>query len=258
MGLFDRTATKLANGPTVVVAGDPGDPGDLLHRYAPDAWPRGDRLVIGNGVLLYGPVEVTPDLAAKTGLPVGNAYYTSAGVQRKGEDRPTEAKELDGEWLVRALAARLPGTKHSKRPWAEAKLELSVYAEQPAPPEQTIPVLQPFVGTEPDQALEVVDRDTPESPYFIVCEAPPPFITAFWPGRLARLDVAPPPTALGELRRRKPCRWQLITTHDAATVDLATCHSMGETALALASAVGGVVTDQFGFPITRPDDVLPG
>jgi hypothetical protein len=255
MALFDRTAKRLVRGPTVVLTNDPTD---LLKSYAPDAYVRGDRLVVGNGVLLYGPVDVTAEVAAKTGLETGNGYYTRAGVLAKTEERPEPAKALDGEWLVRGLAARLHGVRYSHRSWSDVTLDLSVYAEEPVPAEQVIAVLQPFAGFEPGRELFVEEHETVHDSYFLLSEQEPVFITAFWPGRLARSKVAPPPLALGDLRGRAPCRWQLLTKQNAATADPAACRLAGEAALALAESVGGVVTDTFGFLITRAEEVLPG
>lgn len=255
MGLFDSTAKRLAEGPTVV---PDADPDELLRRFSPAAYRKGDRLVLGNGVLLYGPVDVTPELAAKTGVAAGRAYYTRPGTMLKNAERPTELKELDGEWLVRGLAARLGGQSHSHRPWAPARLELSVFASEPVPADQVIAVLQPYAGDEDGRQLTVEPDDDVADAYFLISEREPKFITAFWPGRLARSRPKPPPLALGELREREPCRWILITTADMATASPEVCRFVGEAALSLAAAVHGVVIDPFGFPIGTPEDVLPG
>lgn len=254
MTLLDRTTKRLVRGPTVVLTNDPTD---LLKSYAPDAYVRGDRLVVGNGVLLCGPVDVTADVAAKTGLETGSGYYTRTGVLTKAEERPEPAKALDGEWLVRGLAARLHGMRYAHKPWTDVTLDLSVYAAEPVPAAHVISVLQPFAGFEPGRELFVEEHEVHDS-YFLLSEQEPVFITAFWPGRLARSKVAPPPLALGDLRGRTPCRWQLLTKQNAATADPATCRLAGEAALALAESVGGVVTDMFGFLVTSPDEVLPG
>ena len=72
MGLFNRTAGKL-NGRTVLLfAADPGDAlTQAVHLYDPGvrSWP--GRLIFANGVLLYGPVTVTPKLQQQAELPEG-------------------------------------------------------------------------------------------------------------------------------------------------------------------------------------------
>jgi hypothetical protein len=85
MGWFDRFARKLSSRTTLLLSTDPG--GGLLdvaRLYDPGArWWHG-RLVFRNGVLLFGPVTVTPKLEQQAGLPGGMAvaYYTDAAIQR--------------------------------------------------------------------------------------------------------------------------------------------------------------------------------
>src|SRR5260370_23448996 len=80
MGLFDRTATYLAKGPTLLFTADPVDPlTDLLKLYDPSVRVRGDRLVFANGVLLYGPIDITQELAVQARLPAGMAVAPPAG-----------------------------------------------------------------------------------------------------------------------------------------------------------------------------------
>ena len=92
----------------------------------------------------------------------------------------------------------------------------------------------------------------------MVSEQAPLFITSFWPSRLARSNVFPPPLALGPLRSKEPCRWELLGGQDAATADVETRTRLSTAALALADTVHGVVTDMFGFPINRPEDLVNG
>src|SRR6266851_7413460 len=62
MRLFDRSAGKLAAGPTLLLSADPGPALlDAARLYDPGVrhWNLLGRLVFSNGVLLFGPVEVT-------------------------------------------------------------------------------------------------------------------------------------------------------------------------------------------------------
>src|SRR5260370_32485962 len=90
---------------------------DLLRRY--DAAPRAarGRLVFGNGVLLHGPVQITPDIERKAKLPPGMAaaYYTGIGAGAR-DRRPEDAIWQDGERLVRGLAPPLAGAVHAQPP----------------------------------------------------------------------------------------------------------------------------------------------
>jgi hypothetical protein len=249
MGLFDRTAKHLAAGPTLVLPADRVDEvTELVRRYDPGLLVKSDRFYFDNGVFLYGPVDT----------PVNGmvAYYARPAALPKREERPEDAKLLDGERLVRGLAVRVGGDKQGERPWAELDLEVSVFAEQPIPAEQVISVLRPFAGTEDGQEL-AVDEQREDDSYILISEREPVFLTVFWPGYLSRSRKAAPPLALGPMRKAEPCRWQLRTTARAATAVPALCRLVAEAGLALAAATNGVVVDMFGFPITTPDELLP-
>ncbi len=253
MGLFDRTATYLAKGPTLLFTADPVDPlTDLLKLYDPSVRVRGDRLVFANGVLLYGPIDITQELAVQARLPAGMAvaYHAGVAIQSHRERRPDEAKWRDAHLLVRGLAKRLDGTVHGERPPMDVDLRASVYSGQVLPVEQVTGVLQPYL----DDELKVEkDQDS----YFLVTDQDPPFVTVYWPPRLSRWKEQPPPPALGPLREREPCRWELRSKFTAATADRDVCLKIGEAALALAKRADGVAIDMYGFPFARPADLLP-
>jgi hypothetical protein len=244
MALFDRTAKHLAAGPTLLVPSDRvDDVTELLRRYDPGLTVKSDRFFFDNGVFLYGPVET-----AEPGM-VG---YSPALVRcPKRVEWPEDAKLLDGERLVRGLAVRLGAATRSERPWAELGLEVSVYAETPLPAEEVIGVLQPYAGDEDGRELVADEQDVEES-YILVSEREPVFLTVFWPNYLSRSRK--PPLAV---RIHEPCRWQLRTTSKAATADPALCRLIAEAALALAAPTNGVVVDMYGFPVTKPDELLP-
>ena len=117
MRLFGRSASKLAAGPTLVLSADPGSAlFDEARRYDPGVRYSSllRRLIFSNGVLLLGPVKVTPGVAQRAGLPEGTvvAWHALAALQGHQERRVHDAKAFDGERLVRGLAARLGGTTH--------------------------------------------------------------------------------------------------------------------------------------------------
>jgi hypothetical protein len=229
MGLFDRTAKHLATGPTLVLPAERvDDVADLLRQYDPDLRVHSDRFSFDNGVLLYGPVPAEAGMVA---------YYARTWPL------------ADGERLIRGLGSRLNGTPHARRPWAKLDFDLSVYAEQPIPSDQAIAVLQPYAGEEDGRQLTVEEHPNVEQSYFLVSEREPVFLTAFWPGYLSRSRSAPPPLALGPLRTREPCRWQLGTTADVTTAAPEFCRLITAAAVALAVATSGVVVDMYGFPV---------
>jgi hypothetical protein len=256
MALFDHTAERLTRGPTLALTAERADEvTGLLHRYDPAVQPRGDHFVFGNGVLLHGPVQITAKLAAQAGLPEGTvtAYRASILPPAKRHHRPEDRTRRDARRLIGGLAVRLGGTVHGSRPSEVINLRAAVYAPQPVPPEEVISALQPYAsGT-----LFVEDNpDMPES-YFLLTEESPRFFTIYWPPRLARNPIEPPAAAIGALRDQEPCRWELSNRHpaDQASPDL--CLDVGRAAFDLARHTSGAVIDSYGFPIDKPEDLLP-
>jgi hypothetical protein len=255
MGLFGGMAKRLASRPAVLFAVDPAEMADAVTGYDPGVRVRGDRLVFGNGVLLYGPVEITPEITSKAGLPAGMtvAYYASIAVQSKAERRPDDDKWEDAGRLIRGLAARLGGAIHDPRPTPDLTLEASVYSGQPLPVQDVIEVLSPFAG----QELEAGPEQDQGAYALRPVEGDVLFLTLYWPPWVASMKVQPPPPAVGDLRRQKPCQWELYTSVPVQDAGLEDCQTVGGAALALANRTGGVVTDVYGFPVTRPEDLRP-
>jgi hypothetical protein len=257
MALFDRTAGRLARGPAVLFPADPADGmAEAVLRYDPAAGVKSDRFAFHNGVELYGPVEVTTDLAIQAGFPGGLAagYYAAIAEGGTGRSRPDSLKWQDAERLIRGLAARLGGTVHDERPPMDLRLRASVYSGRSLPAEQVTGVLQRY--TETGELLLEEDTGVPGA-YYLITEKEPVFFVVYWPPRLSRSRLAVPPPALGELSGQEPCRWELRTKFPVATAGRETCLRVAEAALALARRAGGIVIDTYGFPVDRPGDLLP-
>ena len=257
MTLFDHMADRLARGPAVLFPADPADGmAEVIRRYDPEAAVKSDGFVLGNGVALRGPVTVTPEVARLAGLPAGMTagYYAAIVEGGTGRSRPDSLKWQDAERLIRGLAVRLGGTVHDERPPMDLKLRVSVYSGHELPAAQVVEVLQPYIGT----GDVVVEQDTGVSgAYYLITKADPVFFVAYWPSRLSRSKLALPPPALGELGGKEPCRWDLRTKFQVTTVARETSLRVAEAALALAGHTGGVVIDTYGFPVDRPEDLLP-
>ena len=256
MALFDRTARYLARGPAVLFPSDPADAlSELLLRYDPAVRVKSDRLAFRNGARLIGPVEVTPELAGKAGLPAGlaTAYYASIVEQGSRATRPDELKWQDAERLIRGLAARLGGTVHDERPPMELDLTVSVYSARPLPVEQVITVMQPFF----DDEIIIERHERAQDAYFLITEEEPPLFVSFFPPRFSTVKWALPPPALGQLRGKELSRWNVDTKYQVATAARELCLRVAEAGLALASRAGGMVIDAYGFPVEHPGDLLP-
>jgi hypothetical protein len=257
MALFDRTAKHLARGPAVLFPADPVDAlSEALLRYDPALRIKSDSFVFRNGVHLNGPVAVTPEIAGKAGLPGGmtTGYYASIIETGTRGSRPDDLKRQDAEKLVRGLAARLGGTVHDERAPMDVDLTASVYSARALPPGEVIGVLQPYVDT--GDLFVDEDKKVPDA-YYLVTEEEPVFFVVYWPPRLTGSKFAPPPPAVGDLAGTEPSRWDLETKHPVAGAPREICLKVGEAALTLARAVGGVVVDAYGFPVDSPGDLLP-
>jgi hypothetical protein len=259
MALFDHTAKRLARGPTLALAAERSEEvTGLLHRYDPAVQALGDRFAFGNGVLLYGPIQVTPKLAAQAGLPEGTvtAYFGSIRAEANRNYRPEDRTRRDAQRLIRGLAVRLGGTVHGSRTSEVINLLVAVYAPRPAPPEQVISVLQPYAsGT-----LFVKDNPNVPESYSLLTEESPRFWARYWPPDLARNPIEPPAPAIGALRDQEPCRWDLCKGDPTDPVDEVSadlCLDVGRAAFDLARQASGVVIDFYGFPVDQPEDLLP-
>lgn len=250
MGIFDRTASNLTDCTALLLRADPGEKlMDAVRLYDPEVRRWHGRLIFRNGVLLFGPVTVTPKLQQQARLPSGTAVAWYAGAAGQGHKRSHEAKLNDGDMLVRGLAGRVGGTVRYGLARQETDLALfaSVYSEQDLPPGQVAQVLRSYNG---ELRAEDVKNDTysltGDEIYFYV---------AYWSPRLYREDDAPP--ALGAMRSRPLNHWDLNTGVSAQHAARELCQKVGEAALALATQSGGVALDVLGFPISSPADLLP-
>jgi hypothetical protein len=250
VGLFDRSANKLQGRTALLFTADPG--GALLDAarlYDPDVRHWHGRLIFQNGILLFGPVAVTPKLEQQAGLPAGIAvaYYTAAAGHTEGGDRGHEAKVFDGDRLVRGLADRLGGTVNYAGAPPNLALVTSVYSEQAVAADQVIEVLRPYGGN------FRVEDETENS--YSLGGAGTRFYVAYWSPKLYRVADAPP--AVGKMRSRRLHHWDLHAGGGRKHVAGELVQSIGGATLALASRSGGVALDVLGFPVTSSDDLLP-
>jgi hypothetical protein len=168
--LFDHSADRLSDRTALLFAADPGEALlDAARLYDPQVRRWAGRLVFSNGVLLFGPIVVTPKIEQRAGLPAGTAvaWYTGAAAQSNRERRTHEAKVDDGDHLVTGLAGRLRGTVRYSSPQTTLALIASVYSEQGLPSDRVAEVLRPFAGPLriDEEAAETYTLDGSETPY---------------------------------------------------------------------------------------------
>jgi hypothetical protein len=251
MAFFGRTAGKMSGQTTLLLPADPGDKlFDAARLYDPEMSHWHDRLVFYNGVLLFGPVRVTPKIEQQAGLPAGMAvaWYTGAAGGPSSEGRSHEDKLADGERLVRGLAVRLGGTTHPAPLQPRLSLRASVYSEQGLTPEQVVEVLQPLGGgprvEERDELTYAIRKGTH---FDVAYLSPQAFVGTTAPAALGKLRSG---------RRHHLHNWELLTAVQASRADRELCLTIGEAALALAGRVDGVVLDQLGFRVNTAEDML--
>jgi hypothetical protein len=251
MGLFNRSAGKLAGRTALLFPADPGDAlADAARLYDPLLRSWSSRLIFANGVLLFGPVAVTPKLEQEAGLPPGMtvAYYTGIALQGHAERRDDTGKLHDGDLLVQGLADRLGGTARFTGPRPDPELAVSVWSEHSVPPEQVAELLRPY-----DDADFKVEDQTEES--YSLYGAGTYLAVNYWSRQLYIERDAPP--ALGRLRSRRLHQWELSLGRSRRAVPGDVAARAGEAALALAARYNGVVTDEYRFPVSTPGDLRP-
>jgi hypothetical protein len=254
MGLFSQSASKqaskLATRTTLLLRADPGDALlDAARLYDPEVRPWRGRLIFRNGVLLFGPVTVTPQLERQAQLPDGMAvaWYTGAAGQNSSQKRPHEAKVDDGDLLVHGLADRLGGTARYSGPQTTLALLASVYSEQDLPIDQVAEVLQPYAGElrAEDETTDTYTLNGKDTPFLVFYRSP----------RRYRERNGPP--AVGAMRSRPLSHWDLHVGFSPEDAGREVCLKVGNAALALASQSGGVPLDVLGFRISSAEDLLP-
>jgi hypothetical protein len=154
----------------------------------------------------------------------------------------------DGDLLVHGLADRLGGTVKYAGPPPDPDLAPSVWSEQALSTDQVIEVLQPY----DEGHLKVQDQT--DNAYSVYGEGGYIGVT-YWSPLLYIEKDAPP--ALGALRSRPLHHWDLSVGRARKAVASELAVRVGQAALALASRCGGVAIDEYGFPITSPNDLLP-
>jgi hypothetical protein len=255
--LLDHSARKLTGKTLLLLPADPGDAlMDAARLYDPEVrrWPGrliSGRLVFRNGVLLFGPVTVTPECEQQAGLPSGMAvaYYADVSAKRpRGLSRNTwlEAKRGDGDRLVCGLSDRLGGTvKYAGEP-PDLALLTSVYSEHELAPDEVIEVVRPYGG---DFRVE----DQTETTYTLSGKKIY-FLVAYWSPRLYLEWNAPP--AIGAMRSRPLHHWDLHAGLARKNLARELVQRVGDATLALATRTGGVAVDELGFPVNSRDDLL--
>ncbi len=255
MRLVQTTANRLAKGPTLLLADEPGRDWllDTVRLYDPAVRQWRDRLVFTNGVLLFGPIAVTQKLLRQARLPAGvsAAYHCGLAVQSHNKRLSPDLQRQSAGLLLRGLATRLGATLHPGLPEPDLALMASVYSPHAVNAEQVIRVLHPHAP-----GLAVYGEHPSGDGSFDLASDEAALFVGYLPAQQFLIDFEPP--ALGELGRQRLHHYDLKTGARASESPRDLCLTLGQAALALASHADGVAIDMYGFRFTRPEDLLPG
>ena len=249
----------------------PEDPGrerlaELVRLFDPNAKLAGaGRIVVDaqSRIYLTRPAEVGREAAAEADVPAGLpvAYF----VQLLGRSVPLDMAGLEREQrklrdsailLLNGLAVRLGGWAWPSPEVISQPLTVKVYLPGPLSPVEVSGVVAPFV---PGLALtdNVTLGSVGASMWRTVDGA---FDLEFWPGRASAFMTMNPPVALGEWQLH-PQQLECAVLRLAEAADRAdpgAARVVGEAALALAAAAGGVCVDPLQFRLRQPEELIYG
>ncbi len=254
MALLRRGRNGLGDNPAILLSADPGRDHvlDAAKLYDPAVREWRERLVFTNGVLLFGPIAVTPQMAQQARLPgnVTTAYRGEIAVQDHGHRRDPALKRHDASLLVRGLAARLGGTVHPALPEPDLALLATVYTPRRLSAEQVINLLRPYTPQ-----LAAFGGDPPDGDsYTLACDQTR-FLIGYTATPVRVRDCYPP--ALGELRDRQHHDYLIKTSARADNGPPELRIKLGGAALTLARYADGMALDMYDFRIHRPEDIPP-
>jgi hypothetical protein len=264
MALFGsqrRLANALRSKVRLILPADPG-PEQLLaavQLYDPGARPDGGKISVESGsVLLTAPTEIDADTARRAQLPPGLSvvYFVDVPEWRGSPTQVSMARDakrsaLDSAVrLIGGLAARLGGVAVPASDETAKPLHADVYTTRAVAAADVAALLS---GVAPGLA-----QAGPSAPGDGVTlrGAGAPFEVECWPPGNALMTMEPPlalGTAGGGL---KLARIIVRAAQPAASADPGVARLVGQAALIIAQATGGVCTDVFGFRVTSPEDLV--
>jgi hypothetical protein len=206
-------------------------------------------------VYLSRGVVIEPDVAAEAGVPdgMGVAFFTM-NVQRGGLSTKKEQYEMSVN-LVNGLAVRLGGIAWPEASVMREPLRATIYtAREDVTADQVYAIAAGYaqgLASYDDVTLGSINVSTWRT-------RDRRFEAEFWPRGKVVMMLADTPRSIGDLFYHPD--QTTVTVLQLATpgneTDPSTARLLGECALEVAAAAGGVCTDQFGFRVARPDDLV--
>jgi hypothetical protein len=246
----------------------PEDPGreqmvELVRLFDPAARPASAGRIcvdVQRRIYLPPPTTVDPGAAAEAqappGLPV--AYFVqlrgrSAPLDMSGAQRERREMHQTAVLLVNGLAIRLGGLAWPRPTVLSEPLQVTVYMPGPFAAAEIFSLVAAYIpGLFPEENVTL--GSVGASAWRTVGGE---FRMEFWP-RKAALVTIDPPVSLGD--------WQfhpenlsfavLRLAAPASQADPVTARTVGQTALAMAAATGGVCVDPLKFQVRQADDLV--
>ena len=211
-------------------------------------------------IYLTRPAVVDPGTAAEARVPPGlqAAYF----VQVEGRSAPLDMRAIEREkrklrdsaiLLLNGLAVRLGGTASPTPAVLSEPLTVKAYLPRPLPAAEVASLAGRFIpglAKEENITLGSVGASLWRTPGG-ECEV------EFWPGKAALVVAVNPPVALGEGRFQPHLDCAVLRLAAAADqADPGAARTVGQAALAVAAAAGGVCVDPLPFRMRQPEDLI--
>jgi hypothetical protein len=213
-------------------------------------------------VYLSRGVVIGPDVAAEAGVPdgMGAAFFVTATARAQpfsmsDVNRKTKEHYDTSVRLVNGLAVRLGGVAWPEAPVMQEPLRATIYT--------------PREDVTADQVYAMVARYAPGIQRYddVTLDSinvsawrtqDDQFEAEFWPTGKTSMMPARVPLGIGDwyYQRSSLSATLLQLSTPGNQADPSTARMLGECALEVAAATGGVCSDQLGFRVARPDDLV--
>jgi hypothetical protein len=212
-------------------------------------------------VYLSRGVVIEPDVAAETGVPdgMGVAFFVTATARAQpfsasDVNRKTKEHYDTSVRLVNGLAIRLGGVAWPEAPVVQEPLRATIYTAREISADEVHAIVARF-------APGLTPYDNPTfGPYGVSFwrTGDGQFEVQHWPKGTTHVLLPRSPISIGGLyyHTDQATAVRLALSAPGNQADPSTARLFGECALEVAAAAGGVCSDQLGFRVTRPDDLV--
>jgi hypothetical protein len=204
---------------------------------------------------------IEPDVAAEAGVPdgMGVAFFVTNIARAQpfsasDVNRKTKEQYDTSVRLVNGLAVRLGGVAWPEASVMQEPLRATIYTAREISADEVHAIVARF-------APGLTPYDNPTfGPYGVSFwrTSDGQFEAQHWPKGTVHALLPHAPRSIGDLFYHRSEAWavRLELGTPGNQTDSGTARLLGECALEVAAAAGGPCVDQFGFRVTRPDDLV--